>query len=67
MLIITGHTYIQPAEVVLCVADQKTLAIATRLRASNIAKAWKEWEPSASQRRSSSDELLGETIRKGAQ
>jgi hypothetical protein len=39
MLIITGHTYIQPAEVALCVADQKTLAIATRLRASNIAKA----------------------------
>lgn len=36
MLIITGHIYIQPVELALCLSDPETLAIATRLRAGNI-------------------------------
>ncbi len=37
MLIVTGHTYIEPSQLSLFLADLLTLAIATRLRAGNIA------------------------------
>ncbi len=37
MLIITGHVYIEPSQLALFLPDLKTLAIATRLRAGNIA------------------------------
>lgn len=37
MLIITGHAYVEPSELTLFLADLNTLAIATMLRAGNIA------------------------------